>query len=326
MTSWNPKSVSPRLYRAALATAFAGLSALAVASQVLAGLEQKTFASPTEAAQALADALSSNDTQLAQAILGPQGEKLLHSGDAVADRKAAQRFLSAYAKQHRLEQRSEEMAILHVGEQDWPLPIPIMRKNGAWLFDTAAGSNEILNRRIGRNELNAIQVCLAVVDAQREYASTDHDGSGVRAFARRLVSSPGKKDGLYWPSGSAEQLSPLGPLVARAAEEGYPTSAPAGKRLPYHGYYYRMLTSQGAQATGGAYDYLVDNRMIGGFALAAYPARYRVSGIMTFIVNHDGTVFEKDLGPDTSELATSMTTFNPDETWRSVPAPSDGSR
>jgi hypothetical protein len=324
MMALNAKFVSARLHRAALATVFAGLAALAVGSEVLAGPEQKTFASPAEAAQAFADALSANDTQSAQAILGPEGEKLLHSGDAVADRKAAQRFLGAYAKQHRLEQRSEEMAILHVGEQDWPFPIPIVRKNGAWLFDTAAGADEILNRRIGRNELNAIQVCLAVVDAQREYASTDHDGSGVRAFARRLVSTPGKKDGLYWPSGSAEQPSPLGPLVARAAEEGYPTSAPAGKRVPYHGYYYRMLTGQGGDANGGAYDYLVDNRMVGGFALVAYPARYKVSGIMTFIVNHDGTVYEKDLGQDTSELARSMTTFNPDEIWRRIPAPGGG--
>ena len=324
MMTLNAKLVSNRLHRVALATAFAGLAALAVGSEVLAGPEQKTFASPAETAQAFADALSANDTQSAQAILGPEGEKLLHSGDAVADRKAAQRFLGAYAKQHRLEQRSEEMAILHVGEQDWPLPIPIVRKNGAWLFDTAAGAGEILNRRIGRNELDAIQVCLAVVDAQREYASTDHDGSGVRAFARRLVSTPGKKDGLYWQSGSAEQPSPLGPLVARAAEEGYPTSAPAGKRVPYHGYYYRMLTGQGGDANGGAYDYLVDNRMVGGFALVAYPARYKVSGIMTFIVNHDGTVYEQDLGQDTSELARSMTTFNPDETWRRVPAPGEG--
>ena len=317
----NAKFISARLRRAALATAFAGLVALAAGGEVLAGPEQKTFASPTQAAQALADALSANDTQSAEAILGPQGEKLLHSGDAVADRNAAQRFLRAYAKQHRLEQQSEAMAILHVGEQDWPFPIPLVRKNGAWLFDTAAGANEILNRRIGRNELNAIQVCLAVVDAQREYASTDHDGSGVRAFARRLVSTPGKKDGLYWPSGSGEPPSPLGPLVARAADEGYPTSAPAGKRVPYHGYYYKMLTGQGPDANGGAYDYLVESRMVGGFALVAYPARYKVSGIMTFIVNHDGTVYEKDLGQDTSELAVSTTSFNPDQTWHRVPAP-----
>jgi len=312
--------MSGRLRNTALVTAFLGLVAALLGSEMLAAADQRTFASPMEAAQAFANALSAGDAQSAQTILGPEGEKLLHSGDAVADRKAVKRFLAAYAKQHRLEQQGEEMAILHVGAEDWPFPIPLVRRNGAWLFDTAAGADEILNRRIGRNELNAIQVCLAVVDAQREYASTDHDGSGVRAFARRFVSAPGKKDGLYWPSSGAEQPSPLGPLVARAAEEGYPTPA-SGKRVPYHGYYYRMLTGQGASANGGAYDYLVDDRMVGGFALLAYPARYKVSGVMSFIVNHDGTVYEKDLGQDMSELARSMTTFDPDDTWRAVPPP-----
>ena len=326
MMALHAKFICVCLHRAVLATAIAGLAVLALANEVSAGSDQKTFASPAEAAQALADALSGNDTQAAQAILGPEGEKLLHSGDPVADRNAALRFLGAYTKQHSLEQKSEEVVVLHVGEQNWPLPIPIVRKDGAWAFDTAAGADEILSRRIGRNELDAIQVCLAVVDAQREYASTDHDGSGVRAFARRLVSTPGKKDGLYWPSAGAEKPSPLGPLVARAAEEGYPTPASSRRRVPYHGYYYRMLAGQGRDANGGAYDYLVDNRMVGGFALVAYPARYKVSGITTFIVNHDGTVYEKDLGQDTFELAKSMTTFNPDETWRKVPPPGGGSR
>ena len=317
--------MSDRLRSIALVTAFLGLVGALLGSEVLAGADQRTFASPMEAAQAFANALSDGDAQSAQSILGPQGEKLLHSGDAVADRKAVKRFLAAYAKQHRLDQLGEETAILHVGPEDWPFPIPIVRRNGAWLFDTAAGADEILNRRIGRNELNAIQVCLAVVDAQREYASTDHDGSGVRAFARRFVSSPEKKDGLYWPNGGAGPPSPLGPFVARAAEEGYPTPASGANRTPYHGYYYRMLTGQGPGAPGGAYDYLVDGRMVGGFALLAYPARYKVSGIMSFIVNHDGTVYEKDLGPDTSELAKSTTTFDPDESWRAVrePGPSE---
>ncbi len=326
MMALHAKFICARLSRAALATAVAGLAALAVGNDVLAGSEQKTFTSPAEAAQAFADALSGSDTQTAQAILGPEGEKLLHSGDPVADRRAAQRFIGAYARQHSLEQISEEVVVLHVGEEHWPFPIPIVRKDGAWAFDTAAGAAEILSRRIGRNELDAIQVCLAVVDAQREYAATDHDGSEVRAFARRFVSTPGKKDGLYWPSASAEKPSPLGPLVARATEEGYPTPGSASRRVPYHGYYYRMLTGQGRDAIGGAYDYLVDSRMVGGFALVAYPARYKVSGIMTFIVNHDGTVYERDLGQDTSELAKTMTTFNPDETWRKVPPPGGTSR
>jgi hypothetical protein len=326
ITGLNVKTFCACIRRTAFATALAGLAALAVSNATSAGPEQKTFTSPAEAATAFADALSGEDTQAAQAVLGPEGEKLLHSGDPVADRKAAQRFLVAYAKQNSLEQKSEGVVVLHVGERHWPFPIPIVRRNGAWFFDTAAGAGEILSRRIGRNELDAIQVCLAVVDAQREYASIDHDGSGVRAFARRLVSTPGTKDGLYWPSGGAENASPLGPLVARAAEEGYPTAPPAGKRVPYHGYYYRMLTGQGPDAHGGAYEYLVDSRMVGGFALVAYPARYKVSGIMTFIVNHDGTIYEKDFGQDTSELAKNMTTFNPDQTWRRVPAPDGGAR
>jgi hypothetical protein len=289
-------------------------------NEAVAGTDQRAFGGPEAATQALVDALGGSDTQLAQAILGPEGEKLLHSGDPVADQKATQRFLSAYAKQHRLAYDGDDKAVLHVGEEDWPLPIPIVRKDGAWLFDSAAGAEEILNRRIGRNELSAIQVCLAIVDAQREYASTDHDGSGVRAFARRLVSTSGAKDGLYWPASDAEQPSPLGPLVARAVEEGYPTPGTAGKPVPYHGYFYKILKGQGEHASGGAYDYLVDGRMVGGFAVVAYPARYGVSGIMTLIVNHEGVVYQKDLGEDTSQLARGMTKFDPDESWGSIEA------
>jgi len=286
----------------------------------VAAAEQRVFAGPEEATTALVDALTRSDTQLAEEILGPAGEKLLHSGDPVADRNAAQRFLRAYAKQHRLEYRGDRKAVLHVGAEDWPWPIPIMRNNGAWLFDSAAGANEILNRRIGRNELSTIQVCLAIVDAQREYAATDHDGSGVRAFARRFMSTAGAKDGLYWPADDGKESSPLGPLVARAVEEGYSTSS-TGKPVPYHGYFYRILTGQGEHAKGGAYDYLVDERMVGGFALVAYPARYSVSGIMTFIVNHDGVVYQKDLGENSPRSARSMTTFDPDQTWSRVENP-----
>ena len=299
------------------AFALSALVALAVGNEAAAA-EQAVFGGAEEAARALVDALSSSDTRLAEAILGPEGEKLLHSGDPVADLRARQRFVRAYAKQHRLEYRGDDKVVLHVGREDWPWPIPIVRKDAAWHFDSAAGAEEILDRRIGRNELNAIQVCLAIVDAQREYASTDHDGSGVRAFARRLVSSAGAKDGLYWPAGDSEEPSPLGPLAARAVEEGYATSPSGGKPVPYHGYFYRILTGQGEHAKGGAYDYLVDGRMVGGFALVAHPARYGVSGVMTFIVNHDGVVYQKDLGEHTSQLARDMTRFDPDRSWSRV--------
>ncbi|HZP87031.1 MAG TPA: DUF2950 domain-containing protein [Burkholderiales bacterium] len=301
-----------------MAVLVSALIAVGVGNEVASAADQKAFVTPEEAARALVAALTRNNMQLAAAILGPDGEKLLHSGDPVADRKARQRFLTAYAKQHRLAYEAGEKAVLRVGEEDWPLPIPIVRNNGTWRFDSAAGVEEILNRRIGRNELNAIQVCLAILDAQREYAATDHDGSGVRGFARRLVSASGAKDGLYWPTKNAEEPSPLGPLVARAVEEGYPTPAADGKPVPYHGYFYKILTAQGEHAKGGAYDYLVDGRMVGGFALVAYPARYGVSGIMTFIVNHDGTVYQNDLGGDTSQLARSMTQFDPDSSWSRV--------
>ena len=280
--------------------------------------QQAVFGAPEEAAEALVNALHEGDTQRAENILGVEGEKLLHSGDPIADRKALQRFVAAYGARHRFTYENANKAVLHVGQEDWPLPIPIVRENSAWRFDSAAGAEEILNRRIGKNELNAMQVCLAIVDAQREYAAVDHDGSGVRAFARRFVSTTGTRDGLYWATEDAEEPSPLGPLVAHAVEEGYPASPTAGKPTPYHGYFYRILTAQGGHAKGGAYDYLVDGRMVGGFGLVAYPARYGVSGIMTLIVNHDGVIYEKDLGEDTLRLARGMTKFDPDANWRKV--------
>jgi hypothetical protein len=319
MTSSVASSESKR--RWALRAVLTAFVALAWGSGAAAAeIEQRAFRAPEEAVEALTDALDREDTQLAEAILGAEGEKLLHSGDPVADRRATNRFLSAYDKWHRLAYESDEKAVLHVGEEDWPWPIPIVRMNAAWQFDTTSGVEEILDRRIGRNELNAIQVCLAIVDAQREYAGVDHDGSGVRAFARRFVSTAGARDGLYWPVADGEPPSPLGPLVAHATEEGYPAPGAVKAPIPYHGYFYRILTGQGAHAQGGAYDYLLEGRMVGGFALVAYPARYDVSGIMTFLVNHDGVVYEKDLGDQTSELARGMTRFDPDQSWRRVDA------
>jgi hypothetical protein len=325
MTSRRSDPVTGSFPRFALATLLCAVTALGTWSDAAAGTTHKTFGSPAEAAQALVDALSTSDDPEVEVILGPKGEKLLRSGDLVADDRARWRFLGAYAKKHGIAQENDAKAVLHVGEEDWPLPIPIVRASGAWRFDTAAAADEILNRRIGKNELSAIQVCLAIVDAQREYAAVDRDGSGVRAFARRMASTQGKKDGLYWPTGEGEGPSPLGPLAARAAQEGYAGLAGMDKPEPYHGYFYRILTAQGKDAAGGAYDYLVKGKMIGGFALVAYPARYGVSGIMTFIVNNDGVVYEQDLGQHTHAVARKMAKFNPDKAWRRTSMPARAS-
>jgi len=311
-----------RVAAVALATVLALAYAFAATSANGATLTQKSFPSADQAAQAFVEALSTGNTREAEAILGPSGEKLLHSGDTVADDQALLGFLSAYAVRHRLAQEGENKAVLHVGEEDWPLPIPIVRKNGVWRFDTGAAASEILDRRIGRNELDAIQVCLAIVDAQREYASVAHDASGLLAYTRRLVSTPGKQDGLYWPVENGQKPSPLGPLVARASEEGYRRAGTTHRRAPYHGYFYRILTAQGKHARGGARSYLVDEKMLGGFGLVAFPARYGDSAIMTFIVNQDGVIYEKDLGSATSVIAKKMRAFDPDPTWRRV-APAD---
>ena len=206
-----------------------------------------------------------------------------------------------------------DKAVLVLGNQDWPFPIPLVRKDGTWRFDTVAGREEILFRRIGRNELAAIQTILAFVDAQQEYAEKGIGGNGV--YAQRIVSRPATKDGLYWPAQSGEDESPLGDLAASAAAEGYRAGQ---QRIPYHGYYYKVLTRQGPNAPGGALDYVVRGKMIGGFALVAYPAQYGNSGVMTFLVNHQGTIYEKDLGEQTAGIAPGMTAFNPDGTWQRV--------
>ena len=206
--------------------------------------------------------------------------------------------------------------VLQTGKDEWPFPIPLVKENDRWRFDTSAGKEEIINRRIGRNELDVIQVCLAIVDAEREYYQRDPDGDKLLQYAQKFISTKGKRDGLYWETKPDEQPSPLGPLVAQARGEGY--KGAAGKPIPYHGYYYKILTGQGKDAPGGAYDYLVKGKMMGGFGMVAYPAQYGSSGIMTFIVNHDGVVYQKDLGANTASVAQSMTKFNPDKTWTAV--------
>jgi hypothetical protein len=277
---------------------------------------QQSFESPEAAAAALLAALQASDAQALLAVLGPDAEPIIHSGDPVADRNASERFAEAYAQAHSFAADAEGSLVLQVGEDAWPLPIPLVQGEAGWRFDSLAGQQEILSRRIGRNELHAIQACLAYVDAQREYFLRKPEGGVLPHYARRFVSSPGRKDGLYWPAGEEEEPSPLGPLFAEASDEGYALgSGPGGAPVPYHGYLYRILTAQGPAARGGAYDYLVRDALFGGFALVAHPAEYDVSGVMTFLVNQDGVVFQKDLGPDTEALAQAITLFDPDETW-----------
>ena len=278
--------------------------------------KQRTFATPAAAVQALMQATRQFAQKTLLDILGPEGGDLIDSGDAVADERARQAFLAAYDTSHSLASAADGSVTLIVGKQEWPLPIPLVKDGKAWRFDTLGGVEEILNRRIGRNELSAIQVCLAIVDAQQEYAMVDRDGDGLRAYAAKFASDPGEKNGLYWEETEGEPPSPLGPAVRRASLEGYGDKG--DEPAPYHGYFYRILTSQGAHAPGGAFDYLIGDKMLGGFALIAYPATYGNSGIMTFIVNHDGVVYQKDLGPTTEQIAGGMQAFDPDTTWKKV--------
>lgn len=280
---------------------------------------QKVFATPEEAAGALAETLRMHDMNSLLAVIGPSARGWLSSGDEVADRQDIDKFLAAYDRKHSISQTDDGKAILLVGDDDWPFPAPMVRKGKGWVFDAVAGREEITNRRVGRNELDAIQTLLAIVDAQREYAAGDLDGNGYHDYARRFLSSKGKKDGLYWPVQAGEPLSPLGPLVGKAASEGYGKgsgSKSSSHPAAYHGYRYRMLEAQGKDAPGGAYSYLVGDKMIGGFAVVAYPAKFGVSGIMTFLVNHDGVVYQKDLGKATEADALGMRRYNPDPSWK----------
>jgi hypothetical protein len=278
-------------------------------------VKQSTFATPDAAAKALVDAARAKNVDALLAIVGPGSSAWLFSGDMVADANDWSRFVASYDAKESLDMKDASHAVLQVGADDWPFPAPLVKHGSTWSFDASAGREEILNRRIGRNELDAMQTLLAVVDAEREYAATDADGNGFADYAKRFVSTPGKKDGLYWPTKDGESESPLGPLVAVASREGYGRKDSA-KPAAYHGYHYRLLTSQGKDAPGGAYDYLVGDKLLGGFGVVAWPASYGVSGVMTFIVNHDGVVYEKDLGARTGAIASVMTRFNPDGTWR----------
>ncbi|HXA51998.1 MAG TPA: DUF2950 domain-containing protein [Candidatus Acidoferrum sp.] len=276
---------------------------------------QQTFATPQEAAQATIDAAARNDTAALLKLFGPNGKDIVQSGDPAQDKTNREQFAaSARAKlQVNQDPTNPDRATLSVGDEDWPFPVPLVRIAGKWRFDSAAGRMEILAHRIGENEVNAVEVCRGYVEAQNDYASQDRDKDGVLQYAQKIVSTPGKHDGLYW-EGDTESLVPK--AFANAAAANLTTGAHKPDR--YHGYYFRILKAQGPDAPGGAFDYVVKSNMIGGFALVAFPAEYGVSGIQTFIVNHEGVVYEKDLGVNTAALAGQMTKFNPDKTWKPV--------
>jgi len=279
-----------------------GASALSYAAQ------QEVFTSPEQAGSALVDANRNGKEDELLKILGPEADDLIHSGDPVADSNAKKKFVSAYETAHAWEKTGDNKETLVVGAQKWPLPIPLVNENGKWHFDTKAGRQAIIDRRIGRNELNVIKVCRAYVEAQADFAN---EYPGKHEYAQKFKSAPGQQDGLYWPVLKGEKESPLGELMASAEAEGYGKE----KHMPYHGYYYKVLKMQGAAAHGGAKDYIVKGHMTGGFALLAYPAKYGDSGIKTFIVNQAGIVHEKDLGADTAAIAAKITKYDPDKTW-----------
>jgi len=278
---------------------------------------EKTFASPGAAVLALYDAAKNHDSQAATAIFGSSANQILHTGDEVADKNMAASFVSHYDKMHRVVIEPDGNATLYIGAENWPFPIPIVKNSsGAWYFDAEAGEKEILYRRVGRNENDAIDILHSLVSAQRDYASESHDGDTSRHYALKFISDEGKQNGLYWKTSDNEPPSPIGPLLVAAASEGYTVSQ--GQPTPYHGYYYHILTKQGPAAKGGARDYMVKGQLVRGFAFLAYPAEYRNSGVMTFIVNQDGVVYQKDLGTDTGKIAPAMTEYNPDSSWRAV--------
>ncbi|GAB3765146.1 DUF2950 domain-containing protein [Ramlibacter monticola] len=303
--------------RAPLAALLAVAALLAAPAAVAASAAQKVFDTPQQAAGELAAATKSHDSAAMLAILGANAATLVFSGDAVADRAAEDRFAQAYEESHRIEMQGDAKATLAVGKDDWPFPFPLVKSQGGWRFNAREGREEVLTRRIGRNELSVMQVLQAYVDAQQEYYLRNPDQGKLLAYAQKVGSTKGKRDGLYYPVNAGEPPSPLGTLFASAQAEGYRLgSGPEGKPVPYHGYIYRILKAQGPAAKDGAYDYVVHGKMIGGFALVAYPAAYANSGVMTFIVNHDGVAYQKDLGPSTSAVASKMTRFDPVAGWK----------
>lgn len=314
-----------RLICATITALVGGLLALATASTAQAQTaEQLRFNAPDDALKALLDATKSKDQAQLRKIFGVDARELA-SGDEVQDQADLNEFAKNLAAAAKLIREGDDKVILQVGPTAYPFPVPIVRKGGQWYFDTPAGEEEMLNRRIGENELKAIAVCRGGVEAQRDYYARDWDDDGVIEYAQRIGSVPGKKDGLYWETKDGEPVSPLGPMVAEAQAEGYgkatsqpttqATTQPAAGPRPYHGYYYKILTRQGEQAAGGKYDYVINGHMVAGFAFVAWPANWGTSGVMTFMVNANGRVYEKNLGEKTAELAKAMTEYDPDDTW-----------
>jgi hypothetical protein len=275
---------------------------------------QELFATPQQATQALESALKAHNRAALLKILGPSSEKVLWSDDAAEDRASMERFVKKYAEMHRLQTEPDGFTRLYVGAENWPYPIPLARAGLTWFFDTTAGREEILDRRVGQNELTVIKVCGEMVAAEKEYFAKPHGGEAAGAYAQRILSSAGKEDGLYWSDKSGDVESPLGPFIAKAEAEGYDRDV-THQPEPFHGYFYRVLRGQGPNAKGGAKSYIVNGRMTGGFGFLAYPAEYRSSGVMTFMVGADGVVYQKDLGPKTADVAKSIRVYNPDASW-----------
>ena len=290
----------------------APVEAKSVAAQV--------FQTPDDAAKALLEAARSDDRNQIIAVFGSHDADLLSSGDDIEDKNNRSDFVTLAQEKMATEKIGEDRAIVHVGNTDWPFPIPLVKKGDSWQFDAEQGRQEILNRRIGRNELSTLGAIRGYVEAQFDYANADRDGDGVSEYAQKLQSEPGKFDGLFWETEEGQPQSPLGPLIAEARAEGYKIKGETGKPTPYHGYYYRILTRQGGNVPGGKYDYVINGNMIAGFALVAFPAQYGSSGIMTFVVNHQGKIYQKDLGPKTAEIAEKMKEYNPDSSWEEVQA------
>jgi hypothetical protein len=281
---------------------------------------QRRFDSPDEAVKALVAATKAGDRPSVDAIFGSDVKDLL-SGDPKQDAVEFASFSKSLAQYSHLSRKADDRFVLNIGAQNWPLPIPIVRRDGKWFFDTAAGKDEIINRRVGEDEIMAIGVCRTYVQAQREFADEDRDGSGVLKYAQRIKSSHGMKDGLYWPASADEEQSPLGPLVAEVRAEGYGGKTADGEAQPFHGYLFKILTAQGSAAPGGSYSYIINGNMIAGFALVAYPAHWGESGVMTFIVNQWGKVYQRNLGEASAEVAAAMTEFNPDNDWSAIETP-----
>ncbi|HKK01417.1 MAG TPA: DUF2950 domain-containing protein [Desulfuromonadales bacterium] len=296
---------------------------LPVVTTAQAAAEQTSFSTPQKARHALITAVTDKDHKALKALFGPEAADL-EPGDPVEQAAEFAHFARHIREDTALVMQGKNKAVLLIGKKKWPFPVPIVKKNGGWFFDTAAGSKEILTRRIGHNELLAINACRAYVDAQRDYYNMpDPDGVPIPKYAQRMISSPGEKDGPYWPTVDDEAESPFGPLVAEAREEGYLQKRKAGEhgRRPFHGYYFRILKAQGPDAVGGKYSYVINGNMVAGFALIAYPARWGVSGVMTFIVNQRGRVYQKDLGPQTGEIVPKIQAYNPDLSWKVVDEP-----